>query len=288
MTYPQYPTNWESGTAGANGSTLAGYIDAKSEVNGYDGNCARYNHQTVLDQIEVLLLEQRESAAFQRKDIRTALNIAPKAAVKIMCCGDSITAGLASSDGVGYPGWMVDHLDQQNIPMTLSYNAHGGWEMPNVLSGLAAALTANTPDIVTLHIGSNDAGNATNLANFQANITTFLQQVLAFSPVVRGIVVALIPIAQNVDASYQANIAQCNTDVQNAVAALNDPRVTIADCTATTMARWNADDTWPGQQSPPSRHTLEGMHPRNAACTKISKAFLAAAAQWIPGYVPQP
>jgi lysophospholipase L1-like esterase len=286
MTYPQYPTNWESGTAGANGSTLAGYIDAKSEVNGYDGNCARYNHQTVLDQVEFMNLDRRRAAAQQRREIRTALNIAPLAGVKVMACGDSITAGLASSDGWGYPGWMVDLLDRENIPMSLSYNAHGGWEMPNVLSGLAAALTANTPDIVTLHIGSNDAGNATNLANFQANITTFLQQVLAFTPAVRGIVVALIPIAQNVNASYQANIAQCNTDVQAAVAAVNDPRVVIADCTATTMAEWNHDDTWTGQQSPPSRWTLEGMHPRDAACIKIAGTFLAAAQQWIPGYTP--
>lgn len=277
----------ETAAAIANGSTTKGYVEVASWT-GYDGMVARFNNQSIFDQTQYLLHQQRLATAALRHEIRAAMGIAPASTVKVMVCGDSITAGLGSSDGVGYPGWMVEHLDRQNIAMDLSYNAHGGWHLTEVMSGMAAALTAQQPDIVTIHIGTNDASGGTALANYQANLVTLLRQILAFAPAVTGVVCALIPISQDITAAYQQGEATVNARVQAAVTQVGSSRVTIADCRATAESWTNSVDTWPGVACPPGRHTFDGMHPLDSACAKTSEALLsaAAAAGWLPGYTP--
>lgn len=278
----------ETAAAIANGSTTKGFVEVTSWT-GYDGMVARFNNQSIFDQIMYLLHQQRLAQAAFRREWRAASGITPNATVKVLACGDSITAGLGSSDGSGYPGWMIEHLDRQNIAMDLSYNAHGGWYLTNVMSGMAAALTAHQPDIVTIHIGTNDAAGGTHLSGFQANLVTLLNQILAFAPAVKGIVCALIPISQDISAAYQQGEATVNGYVQAAVTQVGSGRVTIADCRATAESWTNSTDTWPGVASPPGRHTFDGMHPLDSACAKTSEALLkaAAAAGWIPGYTPQ-
>ncbi|MHA6764703.1 SGNH/GDSL hydrolase family protein [Streptacidiphilus sp. PAMC 29251] len=275
----------ETATAIANGSTTKGYIENSSYV-GWDGAVPRFSQQSLLDQLQYLIGQQRRAHAAFRKEWRTEMGITPKATVKVMVCGDSITAGLGSSDGIGYPGWMIEHLDQQNIAMQLSYNAQGGWSLPNIMAGMAAALTAQQPDIVTIHIGTNDAGNTAHLAAYQTNLVTLLNQILSFTPAVTGVVCALIPISQGVTATYQQGEADVNTKILAAVAAVASPRVTTADCRATAESVTNSIDTWPGVATPPGRHTFDGMHPYDSACAKTSEAMLAAAAAagWLPGY----
>lgn len=277
-------TNWEVATALSNGSTTAGYVEQHSQVNGDDGTVARHNLQSHMDQLQYLLLDQRRRDALWRKECRGRAGVAPASTVKIMTCGDSITAGLMSSDNWGYPGWMIDLLDRQNITMDLSYTAHGGWYVTNLLADIQANLAASQPQIVTIHIGTNDAAAGPNSA-YQANYTQLINECLA-APSVQGVVCALIPIAQAVTPAYQTGMANCNTIVSNIVSGMNNPKVVLADLTTCHESLWNAVDTWPNVASPPGRWTMDGMHPYDAGCIKTAEHLLAAAMPWIPGYTP--
>lgn len=277
-------TNWEVATAIANGSTTQGYVEKSSQVNGEDGSVARHNNQSHMDQLQYLLLDQRRRDALWRKEWRTQVGIAPQSTVKVMVCGDSITAGLMSSDNWGYPGWMIDLLDRQNITMDLSYTAHGGWYVTDLLADIQANLAAAQPEIVTIHIGTNDAADGPN-SSYQANYTQLINDILA-CPSVKGVVCALIPIAQAVTPAYQAGMANCNTIVTNIVKGMANPNVALADLTTAHESLWNAVDTWPNIASPAGRWTMDGMHPYDAGCIKSAEMLLAAAMPWIPGYTP--
>lgn len=277
-------TQWEVATAMANGSTSQGYVEQHSQVAGADGSVARHNLQSHMDQLQYLLLDQRRRDALWRRECRGRAGVVPASTVKIMACGDSITAGLMSSDNWGYPGWMVDLLDRQNISMDLSYTAHGGWYVTDLLANIQANLTAVQPEIVTVHIGTNDASGGPN-SGYQANYTQLINDILA-APSVKGVICALIPIAQAVTPAYQTGMANCNTIVSNIVTGLNNPKVVLADLTAAHESTWNSVDTWPGVASPPGRWTMDGMHPYDAGCIKTAEKLLAAMQQWIPGYTP--
>jgi lysophospholipase L1-like esterase len=277
-------TDWEVATALANGSTSQGYVDKTSQVGGSDGSVARHNLQSHMDQLQYLLLDQRRRDALWRKECRARAGVTPASTVKVMCCGDSITAGLMSSDNWGYPGWMIDLLDRQNIAMELSYTAHGGWYVTDVLANIQANLATAQPQIVTVHIGTNDAAAGPN-SSYQANYTQLINDILA-APSVEGVVCALIPIAQAVSSTYQTGMENCNTIVSNIVTGMNNPRVVVADLRTCHESTWNAVDTWPGVASPPGRWTMDGMHPYDAGCIKTAEHLLQAAMPWIPGYTP--
>jgi lysophospholipase L1-like esterase len=277
-------TNWEVGTALANGSTTQGYVEQHSQVSGEDGAVARHNLQSHFDQEQYLLLDLQRNVSALRHEIRAMNNVTPKSTVSVMVCGDSITAGLMSSDNVGYPGRMVELLDRENISMELSYTAHGGWYVTDLLANIQANLAAAQPQVVTIHIGTNDAAAGPN-SSYQANYTQLINDILA-APSVKAVICALIPIAQAVTPAYQAGMANCNTIVSNIVKNLGNPNVVLADLTTAHEATWNAVDTWPNVASPPGRWTNDGMHPYDPGCIKTAQMLLAAAQQWIPGYTP--
>ncbi len=279
MTTPYSP---ETATALAIGATTMGYVENGSYVT-YDLSLALYNNKVIAEQTQYLLMDQRRREAQFRAEFRTAMGITPKSTPRILVCGDSLTMGVGSSDGVGYPGWIGELLDRQNIKATVGRHAQSGWSIGNVSAGMAAALAANTPDIVTIHIGTNDAGG--NLSNFGSAYTALINQILASSPTVK-VACSLIPIAQGGPASYRAGAAQANTIIGGVVAGMASARVVTADLRAAHMAAWNSNPALP--TTPPGRWTIDGMHPVDPACLKTAEALLVAVGGWIPGYQAAP
>jgi lysophospholipase L1-like esterase len=123
----------------------------------------------------------------------------------IMPCGDSITDGAAgSSDDTGYrrelylaleaAGYPVDFVGSQTsgIPTDFDrdHEGHGGWRADQIRDNISNWLVANPPDIVLLHIGTNDisGGNQdvqevndilTNIDLYESNNSTHVKVLVA-------------------------------------------------------------------------------------------------------------
>ena len=101
--------------------------------------------------------------------------------VKIMPLGDSITYGEHSSTGGGYrlPLWNElvargTHIDfvgsMRNGPpgFDAENEGHRGWEIAQITSHIINWLIAYRPDIILLHIGTNDIIKNDNLGQAPA------------------------------------------------------------------------------------------------------------------------
>jgi lysophospholipase L1-like esterase len=127
------------------------------------------------------------------------------AALKVMPLGDSITLG---SDG-GYRLRLWQRLVQQeklNIhfvgslqsgPAELGdkhHEGHGGWRIDQVRTIIDSALELYTPNVVLLHIGTNDLGQHYQLNTAAARLRDLADRICADRPGIDVIIAAIIPI----------------------------------------------------------------------------------------------
>lgn len=91
-------------------------------------------------------------------------------AIKIMPCGDSVTAGIGSTGSGSYrtdlyksytnAGISVDFVGSQSSgPSTLpdkNHEGHSGWTIPQISSNVNGWLNTYNPDVMLLMIGGND------------------------------------------------------------------------------------------------------------------------------------
>jgi acyl-CoA thioesterase-1 len=96
-----------------------------------------------------------------------------KSRLKIMPLGDSITAGYSPRDSYRWPLWrliqqggfdvdFVGSVHPQFAPDNAfddDHEGHWGFLTTQILGQLPGWLEANTPDVVLLHIGTNDVGS---------------------------------------------------------------------------------------------------------------------------------
>jgi lysophospholipase L1-like esterase len=262
------PYSPDTACATAIGATSAGWC-RESDVT-WDDALDAYNTRSV---------EQRSAAmaAFQRDSIAAlrAVLAPPTATVRIMCAGDSITVGTGSTSagqmdawgngigGTGYRPWLVDLLAQRRIAAPLTVVAQGGQTVRTMTPPILAALPTAQPDIVLLHLGTNDAGAANDLTDWQTRYASLVDQILASSPTVK---VACARLAHYRSPGLAANVAQVNGWIDNVVAARQAAgRVTSADMSVLT-GMWTSD----------------GTHPLDAAYVVMAQQWAAAITPWLP------
>lgn len=272
MTTPYSPA---TATADAFGATDQGYVETDGIVP-WDTSVARYNAQSLLQQAGALAVDQRDQAAA----LRRALAPAATATVRILSIGDSITVGYGSADNQGYRPWLTDLIERQCIQPLPAAHARGGWRLADARTGLAAALTANTPDIVLIALGTNEyLPFASAQTSYQAAYGQVIDQILASSSTVK-VACALIPGTQ--DTGVQANVARANAAIEAAVnARAATGRVVLSDQRRTTSAEWTVRAT-DGSEYPPSRWTFDGIHPTDAGYLRMAQAWLAAIQAGLP------
>lgn len=272
MTTPPYSP--ATATALSFGATDQGYVETDAIVP-WDTSVARYNAQSLLQQLSSLALDQRDRDAA----LRRALLPKPTRTVKIMAIGDSITVGYGSSDNEGWRAWLADLIDRQRIQADMSMHAHGGWRLADARPGLAAALTANTPDIVCVNLGTNEwIPDNTAQTAYQTAYGQMIDQILASGPA--HVACARIPISQ--DPGIQAGEVRASTAIAAAVTArLGTGRVALSDQRRTTSAEWTARAT-DGSEYPPGRWTFDGVHPTDAGYLRMAQAWLNTIQQWLP------
>jgi lysophospholipase L1-like esterase len=202
------------------------------------------------------------------------------APVRIMPLGDSITAGPGCwraklwhrlqtsgytnidfvggvSDGGGCnPGYAYD----------FDHEGHGGYAATGIADNnqLPPWLAAARPDIVLMHLGTNDMwGGYIPLPTKLAAFTKLVGQMRADNPSVKIIVAQIIPMSQSACATCPADVVALNNALPAWAAGLTTAQSPI------TLA-----DLWTGFDA--VADTVDGVHPNDAGFQKMSDRWYPA------------
>ena len=159
--------------------------------------------------------------------------------VKIMPLGDSITFGEGDPKRGGYrtvlstllaeDGYMIDFVGSQRsgeeVLADPDNEGHPGWRITNIRKAIASEgwLETYQPDIILLHIGSNDLryGNGLYAPD---NLSALLDDILARLPNVHVIVAQIIPTRWGAEVSQRIY-----NDAIPDIAASRGARVSVVD-----------------------------------------------------------
>jgi lysophospholipase L1-like esterase len=185
--------------------------------------------------------------------------------VKIMPLGDSITYGTPNPGYRGYrrslwellknDGYTVHFVGSQHSGTVPDQDneGHPGWTVAQIKNGIDANrwLESSEPDIILLHIGTNDIrlGHA---AMAPANLSTLLDDILARLPHTHVIVAQIIPFRPGSDKDHQSY-----NDAIPRIVASKGPRVSLVDMRTTVL---------PGDYA-------DGLHPNASGYDKMARAW---------------
>jgi lysophospholipase L1-like esterase len=211
------------------------------------------------------------------------------APVRVMPLGDSITGspgcwrallwnrlqntGFTDVDFVGTlppQGCGVAH-DGDN-------EGHGGFLATNIANQnlLPGWLAATRPDVVLMHLGTNDVWNNLSPQQILGAYTTLVNQMRASNPAMRILVAQIIPM-------NPANCADCG----NRVVAFNAAIPAWAGGLSTAQSPITVVDQWTGFST--SADTADGVHPNGTTgIQKMSDRWYPALAAVLRGVTPSP
>jgi lysophospholipase L1-like esterase len=208
---------------------------------------------------------------------------AAAAAVRIMPLGDSITGspgcwrallwnrlqsnGFTDIDFVGTLG-----PQGCGVAYDGDNEGHGGILATNMASQnqLPPWLAATRPDIVLMHLGTNDVWNNRSAQTILDAFSTLLSQMRASNPNVKLIVARIIPM-------NPSNCGECGARV----VALNNALPGWASARSTAQSPITVVDQWTGFNT--ATDTGDGVHPNNAGIQKMSDRWYPAVTQALNG-----
>jgi len=192
---------------------------------------------------------------------RTPPRHIPPANWTVLPLGDSITLGVASTDGTGYRGPLHALLPTLTFvgsqgAAPLLHEGHSGWRIDQLLAIAPGILTTFRPAFVLLHAGTNDTVQGFPASTMLTNMAALLDAIHTASP---GTVtyVALISITPYAGAAQQGQEAAFNAGIP-ALAAARQPWVTVVD------VRLQASDL------------KDGVHPNDTGYAKMAQLWAAA------------
>jgi lysophospholipase L1-like esterase len=201
----------------------------------------------------------------------------PASPCRVMPLGDSITDGynvpggyrirledLALADGhsVDFVGSLVngpaDLVDQD-------HEGHSGWRIDEIQSIISARLSSYDPDIVLLHIGTNDAYQNFAVGRAGAHIARLIRTITAYNPDALVIVSSIIPMSSP---ALERRGARINTQILTQVGVLQaaGEHVEYVDLHAALTSADLAD----------------GVHPNRTGYDKMADGWYAALEPWLP------
>src|SRR5512142_3458852 len=155
-------------------------------------------------------------------------------AVKIMPLGDSITWGVGSSTTSSYradlwrlltagAGLAVDFVgsgQSGSLPDT-DNEGHSGWRIEQITASIDGWLAATTPDVVLLHIGTNDMNQNFDVANAPARLGQLLDRIHTDLPDAVVVVAAIVP---STDPTVNTRVNSFNAALPGVLASRPDTR----------------------------------------------------------------
>ncbi|WP_182905214.1 GDSL-type esterase/lipase family protein [Microbispora sp. H13382] len=142
------------------------------------------------------------------------------ASLRVMALGDSITAGVGSTAMNGYRVPLQDRLraagvtfdfvgSQANGVSTadVQHEGHSGWRIDEIAARLPDWLSTYRPELVTLHLGTNDMIQDYQTSGAVERLGGVIDQIFAGDPGVTVVVSSLVP---SRTAAIDARIRQFN------------------------------------------------------------------------------
>ncbi|MEV6329238.1 ricin-type beta-trefoil lectin domain protein [Streptomyces sp. NPDC051909] len=223
----------------------------------------------------------------------TAAGVVPASAasdtpLRVMPLGDSITWGVGSSTGDGYRGPLWDRLAADGHPLDFvgtgrggsmsdaDNEGHSGYRIDQIAALADVALTRYRPNVVTLHIGTNDLQGASEVNTAIAGLKSLVGQITADVPdatvLVASLVVSTSSSEEQHRGAYNQAIPQIVSEAQAA-----GKRVAFVDMSALTATADLADP----------------LHPNDSGYRKMADAFhrgiqAADSAGWLRNPAPAP
>jgi lysophospholipase L1-like esterase len=197
-----------------------------------------------------------------------------------MPLGDSITFGVGSSTGSSYRAVLWDLLTDAGRALDFvgtqrsgqlpdpDNEGHSGWIISQIAGIADSVLASYHPNLVTLHIGTNDMNRDIDVGNAPARLGSLIDQILTDEPDATVLVATLVP---SLDGPTEQRIVQYNQQIPSVVAqrANQGKHVRVVDMSAVTTA--DLSDT---------------LHPNDNGYQKMAVAFdqgveAALAAGWV-------
>ncbi len=217
-----------------------------------------------------------------------AVSAAP--AVRIMPLGDSITAGpgcwraklwnrlqTAGHSGIDFVGTQSDGGGcNPGYPYDSDHEGHGGYSAIGIADNnqLPPWLAAAKPDVVLMHLGTNDMwGGYLPLQNKLTAFTKLIGQMRAANPAMKIVVAKIIPMSAAACATCPADVVALNNAIPGWAAGLSTAQSPI------TVA-----DLWTGYDA--VADNSDGVHPNNTGFQKMADAWYPAVVRVLGGAVP--
>ncbi|MER6371473.1 ricin-type beta-trefoil lectin domain protein [Streptomyces mirabilis] len=222
----------------------------------------------------------------------TAAGVAPASAasntpLRVMPLGDSITWGVGSSTGNGYRGPLWNELAADGHPLDFvgtvrngsmsdpDNEGHPGYHINEIAALADASLARYRPNVVTLHIGTNDLIGASGPNAAIAELRSLVNQITADVPDATVLVASLVVSTNSSEeqwrGTYNQAIPQIVSDAQAA-----GKHVAYVDMSSLTPADLS-----------------DQLHPNDAGYQKMADAWhrgvqSADSAGWLKNPAPAP
>src|SRR5258707_2216994 len=208
--------------------------------------------------------------------------------VKIMPLGDSITGSpgcwrallWTNLVNAGYTGFTDIHFvgtqppQGCGIPYDGNNEGHGGALATNIVSlnELPGWLSATNPDIVLMHLGTNDVWSNIATNTILAAYTTLIGQMRANNPNMKILVAQIIPM-------NPSGCSNCAQGVINLDAAIPAWTASITAAQSPVIAV----DQWTGFND--ATDTVDGVHPNDTGNQKIAARWFTPLTQQLNAFI---
>jgi len=192
---------------------------------------------------------------------------APTTPLRVMPLGDSITWGVGSSTGNGYRGPLWNMLAADGHPVDFvgtlrggsmsdpDNEGHSGYRIDQIAALADVPLTRYRPNVVTLHIGTNDLQGASEVDTAIARLRSLVDRITAGVPdatvLVASLVVSTSPSEERFRGAYNQAVSRIVGDAQAA-----GKHVGYVDMSSLTTA-----------------DLADPLHPNDAGYRKMADAF---------------
>ncbi|MFE7626663.1 phosphatidylinositol-specific phospholipase C domain-containing protein [Streptomyces sp. NPDC057509] len=191
--------------------------------------------------------------------------------IAVMPLGDSITLGVGSSTRTGYrpalAGGLAQHTgalefvgSQTDADGVTHHEGHSGWLIDQLQANIETWLAAAEPNLITLHIGTNDMNRDYQVATAPQRLGALIDQIHAASPDTVVVVASLVPAT---DAAVQARVDTYNKAIPGIVA---------------DRVQRGYKISWVSMDALTTGDLNDNLHPNNNGYTKMADAFLGGIA----------
>jgi lysophospholipase L1-like esterase len=211
------------------------------------------------------------------------------APARVMALGDSITAApgcwraylwqqlqAAGYTGVDFVGTMRG--DGCGFTYDDNHEGHSGFLATGIAgqNQLPPWLSATNPDIVIMHLGTNDMwGGQTPVSTVLGAYTTLVNQMRANNPNMKIIVAQILPMGQPACTACTQAVVNLNAAIPGWAAGLTTTRSPIV-----------VVDQWTGFSV--ATDTGDGVHPNDSGFRKMANRYFTPLTRLVDGVTPQP